>query len=311
MTHILLGYDIAPLGQAPYTPVSLERVKVSCESLGINLKCEITVIEGMDSYVGADISVGAAYCGLMDNDKFSLLIDLGTNGEIALGNKDNLLCCATAAGPAFEAVNIYNGMSALPGAVSEFFYEDGEYKHKTIGGGKALGICGSGVLDITSVLVERGVVDVTGRLLKDEEKVEFDDDLKEYFVVADDKDERVIFTAKDVREIQLAKAAIAAGAKTLIESADITYDDIESVYIAGGFGNYMRIESALNLGLIPKELSGKIIAAGNTASKGAAACHNHDFLDKVASYVDASKHVELSTSMIFQNHYIESMGFDG
>ena len=311
MTHILLGYDITGLGQAPYTPVSLERAVIPCESLGINLGCDITVMEGMDSYVGSDISVGAAYCGLMGQDGYSMLLDLGTNGEIALGNKDSLLCCATAAGPAFEAVNIHNGMSGLPGAVSEFYYEGGQYKYKTIGGKKPLGICGSGVLDITAVLVERGVVDLTGRLLGDAENVRYNENVKEYFVVAQGRDDEIIFTAKDVREIQLAKAAIAGGIKTLIQSAGIGYDDVKTVYIAGGFGNYMNIESALKIGLIPKELHGKIVAAGNTAAKGAVAGHSKEFLEKVASYVGKSRHVDLSTSMVFQEHYIESMGFDG
>ncbi len=311
MTHILLGYDITGLGQAPYTPVSLDRESVPCRSLGINLDCDIMVMEGMDSYVGSDISVGAALCDLMGHDEYSILIDLGTNGEIALGNKENLLCCATAAGPAFEAVNIHNGMSGLPGAVSEFYYEDGQYKYRTIGDKAALGICGSGVLDITAVLVKRGVIDLTGRLLKDAEKVSYDDNVKEYFVVAEGRDDEIIFTAKDVREIQLAKAAIAGGIKTLIETAGIGYDDIKSFYVAGGFGNYMKIDSALEIGLIPKELDGKIIAAGNTAAKGAIACYSPEFLDKVKSYVGKSRHVDLSTSMAFQEHYIESMGFDG
>lgn len=311
MTHILLGYDIVGLGQAPYTPVSLDRAHVRCKSLGLDFDCEITVMEGMDSYVGADISVGAAICSLMESGEYSLLIDLGTNGEIALGNSEILLCCATAAGPAFEAVNIHNGMSGLPGAVSEFSYEDGEYKYKTIGDKKPLGICGSGVLDITATLIQREIVDLTGRLLKDKENVKFDENVKEYFVVAHGRDDEIIFTAKDVREIQLAKAAISAGIKTLIETAGIDYDKISKVYIAGGFGNYMDIKSALDIGLIPKELSGKTEAAGNTSAKGAVACHNQEFLDKVADYVEKSRHVELSTSMIFQNHYIESMGFDG
>ncbi len=311
MTHILLGYSVSGLGQAPYTPVSLERAAISCESLGINLDCDITAIEGMDSYVGADISVGAAYCGLMENDAYSILLDLGTNGEIALGNKDNLFCCATAAGPAFEAVNIHNGMSGLPGAVSEFSYEDGAYQYKTIGNKKPLGICGSGVLDITATLVENGVVDLTGRLLADKEGVAYDENVREYFKVAQGRDDDIIFTAKDVREIQLAKAAIAAGINTLIETAGIAYEDISKIYIAGGFGNYMNIESALAIGLIPKELRGKTEAAGNTAAQGAIYCHKQEFANKVAAYVAKSNHVDLSTSMIFQNHYIESMGFDG
>ena len=311
MTHILLGYDTKGLGQAPYTPVSLQRAVVTCKSIGINLECDITVMEGMDSYVGADISVGAAYCSLMEDEKYRLLIDLGTNGEIALGNKDMLLCCATAAGPAFEAVNIHNGMSGLPGAVSEFWYEDGGYKHKTVGDKSALGICGSGVLDITAVLLETGVIDVTGRMLRDADGVEYKENVKEYFKVAGGEHDDIVFTAKDVREIQLAKAAVAAGVKTLIETAKINYEDIKHVYIAGGFGNYMNIESALKIELIPKGLKEKISAVGNTAAKGAVACCDKGFLDKVAEYVAKSEHVELSTSMIFQNHYIESMGFDG
>ena len=311
MTHILLGYPVSGLGQAPYTPVSLERVSVSCKSLGIGLDCDITAMEGMDSYVGADISVGVAYCGLMGSDEYSILLDLGTNGEIALGNKDKLLCCATAAGPAFEAVNIHNGMSGLPGAVSEFSYEDGEYKYKTIGGRKPLGICGSGVLDITAALVQNGTVDLTGRLLAGKERVGYNESVREYFEVAQGRDDDIIFTAKDVREIQLAKAAIAAGIKTLIETAGIAYEDVAKVYIAGGFGNYMNIESALAIGLIPQELTGKTEAAGNTAARGAIYCHRQEFANKVAACVAKSEHVDLSTSMIFQNHYIESMGFDG
>jgi uncharacterized 2Fe-2S/4Fe-4S cluster protein (DUF4445 family) len=311
MTHILLGYSITGLGQAPYTPVSLERASVPCRSLGINIDCDITVMEGMDSYVGADISVGVAYTGIMDSPEYTILLDLGTNGEIALGNKDMLLCCATAAGPAFEAVNIHNGMSGLPGAVSEFSYEDGEYKYKTIGDKKPLGICGSGVLDITAVLVKTGVVDLTGRLLADKDGVGYDENVREYFKVAQGRDDEIIFSAKDVREIQLAKAAIAAGIETLIETAGISHEDIAKVYIAGGFGNYMNIESALEIGLIHKELRGKTEAVGNTAARGAIYCHKQEFANKVAVYVAKSKNVDLSTSMIFQNHYIESMGFDG
>lgn len=311
MTHILLGYNIVGLGQAPYTPYSLNRAKVSCNSLGIALKCDMTIIEGMDSYVGSDISVGAAFCDLMEKQEYSLLIDLGTNGEIALGNSDTLLCCATAAGPAFEAVNIHNGMSGLPGAVSEFCYKDGEFKYKTIGEKPPLGICGSGVLDIIATLIRQGIVDITGRMLIECENVMCDEKVKEYFVVASNGDDEIIFTAKDVRELQLAKAAIAAGVMTLIETAKIRYADIDKVYVAGGFGNYMNLNSALEIGLIPKELADKIVAAGNTAAKGAIACHRKDFLNKVAKYVDKSQHVDLSTSMIFQNNYIESMGFDG
>ncbi len=308
MTHILLGYDILGLGQVPFTPISLERKRVGCESLGIALDCEITVMEGVDAYVGSDISVGAAFCGLMDNKRFSLLIDLGTNGELALGNKEKLFCCATAAGPAFEAANIYSGMSGVAGAISEFCYDDG-YKYKTIGGKNPKGICGSGVLDITAVLVGSGVVDSTGRMLGDSPDVKYDVKLKEYFVVAEGEDDEIIFTSKDVREIQLAKAAISAGVKTLIETANINYEDIEKVYIAGGFGNYMNIKSALEIELIPKQLSGKTLAVGNTAAKGAVACHDKKFLEKVSEYVKSAQHVDLSTSIIFQNHYIESIGF--
>ncbi|MCK5128355.1 MAG: DUF4445 domain-containing protein, partial [Clostridiales bacterium] len=185
MTHILLGHETKGLGAAPYTPVSLERVTLPCSDLSIDEDCDITVIEGLASYVGSDVLVGAAVCDLMKDDEYSILIDLGTNGEIALGNSEKLFSCATAAGPAFEAVNVHSGMSGLPGAVSEFSYANGKYSYKTISNKPPLGICGSGVLDITATLLRQGIVDLTGRMLRDAEGVLFDENLKEHFKIAE------------------------------------------------------------------------------------------------------------------------------
>ncbi len=310
MTHILLGYDIKSLGAAPYTPISLARITKPCRELSINLDADITIMEGFASYVGSDVSVGAAICNIMKDENYSILIDLGTNGEIVLGNSEKLLCCATAAGPAFEAANIYNGMSALPGAISSFKFEDGKFTFETIEGKSPVGICGSGVLDITSALLKEGIIDVTGRMLAENEYVKFNDTVKEYFTLAEGKNGKIIFTAKDVREIQLAKAAIAAGVKTLIDIAGIDFADVKHLHLAGGFGNYLDKKSALDIGLLAREFDGHIISSGNTAAKGAVrSIHDKNFLDRVSDYTKRSEHIELSTSMIFQNNFIEYMGF--
>lgn len=310
MTHILLGYPSTSLGTAPYTPVSLDRVTLPARDIAIDVDADITVLECIASYVGSDVAVGAVVCDIMENDEYSLLIDLGTNGEIMLANKDKAYCCATAAGPAFEAANIHCGMSGLPGAVSQFSENNGEFSYKTVGDKSPIGICGSGVLDITATLFECGIVDMTGRMIKDNDNVKFSENTKEYFEITPTENSDIIFTAKDVREIQLAKAAVAAGVHTLVDTAGIKLEDIKKVYLAGGFGNYMDIASALRIGLISDKLEGRIIAAGNTAAKGSVGfTFDNSFGEKLASYVKSAEHIELSMSMIFQNYFVEYMGF--
>lgn len=309
MSHTLLGYDTAGLGVAPYTPFSLKRATLPGAKIGLEHGGDLTVMEGIAAYVGSDISVGAALCGIMDGDEYSLFLDLGTNGEIVLGNDRQLFCCSTAAGPAFEAVNIESGTGGVPGAISRCRIgsagADGlKIAYETIGDKAPIGICGSGVLDILARLVEAGVVDRTGRMM-DAAGVREDARYGRHIAIAGG----IVFTQKDIREVQLAKGAIAAGIRILLDAAGIGYGDVARLYIAGGFGNHMDIGSAAAIGLIPGELSDRVISAGNTAGKGAVkVLTDPAFADTVHRYAEKASYIELAETLAFQEYFIEEMG---
>jgi uncharacterized 2Fe-2S/4Fe-4S cluster protein (DUF4445 family) len=310
MTHMLLGHDTESLGCAPYTPVSIARESVPCHDLHIDCDCFLTVMEGIAAYVGSDITVGAAEVGLMDKDDYTLFLDLGTNGEMILGNKDHAYCCSTAAGPAFEAANIHCGMGGVTGAISkctivQLTQTHYAIKNTVIGNGAPRGICGSGILDITAQLIAHGIIEPSGRISDATSLVKENNELGRYVTIA----KEIVFTQKDVREIQLAKAAIAGGIRILLDATNITLDDVKKVCIAGGFGNYMYISSALAIKLVPNDCANKIDSVGNTAGKGAIhALISSAFCDTVARYAKGMKYIELSTSIDFQNYFIEEIG---
>jgi len=309
MSHMLLGYDTAGLGAAPYTPFSLERATLPGDGIGLEHGGNLTVMEGIAAYVGSDITVGAALCGIMDGDAYSLFLDLGTNGEIVLGNARQLYCCSTAAGPAFEAVNIECGTGGVPGAISRCRIDRAatgglKIEYETISGKAPIGICGSGVLDILAQLLGAGVVDHTGRML-DVSGVLEDARYGRHIDIADG----IVFTQKDIREVQLAKGAIAAGIRILLDAAEIGCDDVTHLYIAGGFGNHMDIGSAAVIGLIPGSLKNRVISVGNTAGKGAVkVLTDPAFADTVREYAARAKYIELAEALTFQDYFIEEMG---
>jgi len=330
MTHLLLGYPCSTLGVYPFTPVNTGTVEMSLEEiLGTRMpgleKVMAVVLPGISAFVGGDIVAGLLACGFAENQETGLLIDLGTNGEMAIGNSDRILVSSAAAGPAFEGGNISCGVGSVDGAVCSAEIRRGtgtgnasigerlqdepgggeqyELNYETIGRKPPVGICGTGVIEIASELISSKIADETG--LMDEKYL--DDGYK----IADGANGTpIVFTQKDLRELQLAKSAIRAGVETLILKYGISYGDIGTVYLAGGFGFRMNIEKALRIGLLPVQLKGKIKAVGNSSLGGAIRYLTDEHAERdVEKILHAAEEVSLSNQKEFQELYLEHMFF--
>ena len=317
MIHMLMKVPCKNIAIAPFIPSFTEKYECGALDIGININGIISLPPSISAYVGSDISAGILSSNMSKNEKYSLLLDIGTNGEIALGNKDRILTCATAAGPAFEGANIKYGVGGIKGAISSIDLSKDKI-YETINDEIPCGICGSAVLDITSELLKYEIIDETGRMIDYDEvkneslrkRLNKDKNIKEFIIFQDDN-KKISFTQKDIREVQLAKASIYAGIEVLLNENNLTYDDIENVYIGGGFGNFMNVESAVNIGMIPEAFKNKIKSIGNCAGKGAI-----DFLiseenkKEIVKIVDKCEYIELSKSKSFQEFYIDSISFE-
>jgi uncharacterized 2Fe-2S/4Fe-4S cluster protein (DUF4445 family) len=254
-----------------------------------------------------------------------MLLDIGTNGEIALASGGKIHCCSTAAGPAFEGASITFGIGGIYGAVDSvtpYTDEEGriQLQYTTIGNEPASGICGSAIIDVTAALLETGLADYTGRIDADSpaalhQKHLFTEYRNEPAVIIVPESETaleglILFTQKDIREVQLAKAAIAAGIETLLQESSADADAIEQLYLAGGFGNYIHTASAVRIGLIPAELADRTISAGNTAGKGTVQMMiDADGEAAMNRLIEKTRYIELSSHAAFQNLYVEHMVF--
>lgn len=314
MEHIFTGLSPTSIAVAPFTPLSLFGTWEKGSKLGLPDHTKVYLTPAVAGYVGGDITAGILASGAYKAEQAVLFLDIGTNGEMALGNiKDGFICCAAAAGPAFEGAAISQGMSATHGAISAVEWEDDKLKLNVLGSGKAMGICGSGLVDALAVMLELGAVDETGRLLPPNETS------KTALPYVDENDDGVVFrltdevciTEGDVRQLQLAKAAIAAGIATMLYEAGLSEDDVAHLYLAGGFGNYIRKESAATIGLLPSSMLDRIIPVGNTAGQGAVAVllsqNARDILDSLAQQL---RYIELSGHKKFNDIYIECMMFE-
>lgn len=220
MLHLFCGLDPSGIAAAPFISADLLGWELPIARLGLGFGCpdgKVSLLPCISSYVGADITAGMVSCGLEQAGEKAVYLDVGTNGEMAYRGKEGLLCCSTAAGPAFEGAHIRCGTGGIPGAVSRVWLEEGELRYETIGGQPAVGICGSGLIDAVAVLLQIGAVDETGRLL-DEDELEAPwsgriDEEGNFLLVPE---QGILLTQQDLREVQLAKAAICAGIDTLL-----------------------------------------------------------------------------------------------
>ena len=328
MHHLFLGISPASLAYAPYTPAAAKPMQLDAAEFGfaVNPSAKLYMLPNIAGFVGAD-TVGAALAASMDEKaEMTLLIDIGTNGEMVMGTRDRLIACSTAAGPAFEGALITCGMRGAEGAIDHVSLQDGKFTYSVIGGGKPIGICGSGLIDLMSELVRTGLVEPAGRLIDADEATEGEakllrEHLVEYggqkaFLLADAASsgtgETLVFTQKDVREVQLAKGAMAAGIQMMCRRLGVTTDDIACVMIAGAFGSYMSPASACGIGLIPPALQEKVMAIGNAAGQGARLCAlSIDEYRRAATLSRNVEYLELAADPAFQDVFVDELEFPG
>ena len=297
MLHLLTEESVEPLSHAPFEAKRLFGETLSASELSLfclNPDTKVYLPQCVSAFVGADITCAIKATGLCDGAS-AVLVDIGTNGEMALWNGSELSVCSTAAGPAFEGVGISMGMRGSDGAIDRVSVVNGKPFVHVIGEGKPTGICGSGLIDAVACLLDLGEIDESG-LLEDEP-----------CVVSD----TVTLTQNDIRMVQLAKSAICAGMLTLLNTSKLSVADVQEVHIAGGFGNYLNMSNAERVGLLPRGIAGKSKAVGNAALSGASMLLLAPELRVgCEELAQKARSLELSTDKLFSDLYIEGMFFE-
>jgi uncharacterized 2Fe-2S/4Fe-4S cluster protein (DUF4445 family) len=321
MGHLLMGYSCETLGVFPFRPINIATTEVKLKDVHIDVLKEVPVVllPGISTFVGGDIVAGLTFCEFHTIKSPCLLIDLGTNGEMALGNRERILVTSTAAGPAFEGGNITCGIGSIPGAISSISIQQKEVSIGTIGNKPPVGICGTGVVEIVSELFKAGLMDETGLLVEEYfeegfpifreivEKVSEENNNSEQSQIARND---IFFTQKDIRELQLAKAAIRAGIEILIKNYGITQEQIDKVYLAGGFGFNLNIDKAIHIGLLPEEFRDRIIVVGNSSLAGATTyLTESDTKERIEQILSVSEEIHLSNDDDFYELYLKYMSF--
>lgn len=308
MMHMLAGLTTRNISVSPFIPAVTEEITLPARELGFTLaNAMATVGPCVAGYVGADTVACVLDCGMDRSDELCLMVDIGTNGEIALGDKNGIICCSTAAGPALEGAHIKCGMGGVTGAISRVNLSDG-VDIGVIGGGEAQGICGSGLVDAIAGMLDRGYIDEMGGMDEDEMGELAGEDAGRPALMLT---ESVMITQRDVREVQLAKAAIAAGIQTLIAQRGCAIGDIGALYIAGGFGNYIDRERAARIGLLPRELLTRMKPVGNAAGAGAKRMlMSRAELDRASDIARNMEYLELSARTDFQDLFVDGMCFE-
>ena len=294
MHHLLLGIDPKPLVTPPYMPGLSHALELPADGI-LPIGGSVRILPNIAGFVGGD-TVGCILASRFNElDELTLLLDIGTNGEMVLGDRRRRIACSTAAGPAFEGARISCGMRGTEGAVDHVAVEQGGLTYHVIGGGEALGLCGSGLLDLVASLLDLGVIDESGHM-----------ESGPYCLDGTG----VSLTQKDVREVQLAKAAIRAGITLLAREMGAAVEDIRRVYLAGAFGNYLDPASACRIGMIPSCLLERIRPVGNAAGTGARMCavSREAFLHSQAMAVE-TQFLELASLPVFQDCFIDALDF--
>lgn len=303
MLHILAGLSPASMGTAPHHVSSLLGKEVFCSLLGLKTPKTAYLPPSISAFVGSDITCGMVDLDFGDASGIKMLVDIGTNGEIVLSVNGSIVATATAAGPAFEAVNITCGMPAFGGAIEKVTIVDGQVYCTTIGGLPPAGICGSGLIDAIAAFLRAGAIDETGAIVDTAANYCEPDGMPSLRLSQD-----VYLTQKDIREFQTAKAAIRAGIETLLEFFSLTAEELDVLYLAGGFGEHIVRGSAETVGLIPHVRN--VQRCGNTALAGAVRMfHERSRLEALA-LAGRTDCLNLSLSPFFQKRYVECMMFD-
>lgn len=297
MQQLFLGISPENLAGVPFAPVLKEAKSIHCcDVLPICTNAELLIVPNISGYIGAD-TIGCILSTKMhEADAVTLLVDIGTNGEMVLGNGKRMIACSTAAGPALEGTNIQFGMRGTDGAIDHVWMEADKMQYSVIGGGKVKGICGSGLIDAVAVGLEMGLLNKRGRIQNGDRVFHLTED--------------IYLTQDDIRQVQLAKGAIHAGITLMTKQLGLEIKDIQRVLLAGAFGNYLNPVSACRIGLLPEELESRISTVGNAAGSGAKilAC-DQDALTLTQELVNKLEFLELASLSDFSRTFAKSMNF--
>ena len=298
MTHLFLGIDPTPIRFPPFEPVVKDATITGKESrLNINPDAKVICMPSVSSYVGGDITSDIVDSGMDREAGLALLIDVGTNGEVAIGNEDMLLCCSSSAGPAFEGSQMTSGMLASEGAIDSVRIIDGKVHYTVIGGGEPKGICGSGIIDLVAQLFLAGMVDRRGNLTESSGAADG------VFTIVGD----VVITQSEISNVIMTKAAIYSATGTMVRSLGVSFDDLEKIYIAGGFGNFIDMESAITIGLFPDVDRSKFEYLGNASLGGAKyALISKEFRDRIDEVFPKMTYVDLGSDPVFYDEYMSA-----
>jgi len=321
MTHFVLNLDPTRLRKEPYVPSANIIPPLKSDEVGIriNPKGRLYILPSVAAYVGGDITSGVVSLQLDRNEETCLFIDIGTNGEIVLGNKEWLVCSSCSAGPAFEGSGVKHGSRAIWGAIESFkvsLAPDAKdklsYEVYTIGNRPAKSICGSGLLDIMAELFKAGVLDRSGKFNKElkSDRIREEDGVAE-FVVVPGKDSAtgmdITVNEIDIENLMRSKAAVYAAIKVLLESLSMKVEDISKIYLAGGFGNYLNVESAITIGMLPDVEPEKVVFAGNTSVEGAEiSLLSQEAYERAHEIAGKMTYVDLMGDLRFMDEFVKA-----
>jgi uncharacterized 2Fe-2S/4Fe-4S cluster protein (DUF4445 family) len=296
MLHLFLNIDPSGMGELPFTPVFLEERQVKGADVSLSVE-DIIVLPSIAAFIGGDITAGFAALDITNIPGPVLFIDIGTNGEMALVNEAAILCCSTAAGPAFEGAEISCGMGGVTGAICTVELAESSLALTTIGNVEPLGVCGSGLVDAMAVMLKQGIIDETGYMPGSEKG----------FCLAPG----ITILPRDIRQFQLAKSAILSGIKILCKNAGLSVTGIRNVFIAGGFGFFINKHNAAAAGLFPAEFLDVLSVCGNTSLRGALEClTSPDFLDRCKQLIGQCSVIDLAADPSFMEEFAENMLFE-
>jgi len=310
MTHLLLKIEPMYIRKAPYIPAvnSLPVIRAAEAGIKVNPRGLLTCLPSIGSYVGGDIVSGILASGMDNMYELSLFIDLGTNGEICLGNREYFIACSTSAGPCFEGGAVTSGIRAMKGAIESISIKKNKLSVKTIGGALPKGICGSGIIDIIGVFLQYKMIDRAGKI-KDNRicKVRDVDGVKE-IVIVDKKGsatrKEITLNENDIKNVINSKGAIYTGIEVLLKESGYKKSDLKHVFIAGGLGTALNIRSGINIGLFPDIGEEKFEFLGNTSIAGAKTCIlSSEAMDKAYEIAKKMTYLDLSTNPSFMNNY--------
>jgi len=317
MIHLLLSVDPAPIRKTPYVPTAnfLPVMRAAEAGININPRGLLSCVPGVSSYIGGDTTAGILSSGIYKLEQPSILIDIGTNGEIVLGNRDFLVACAASAGPAFEGSGVTSGMRASSGAIQkvEINKKDFNVKFSTIADKLPRGICGSGYIGLLAAMLETGIIDKSGKIKVTGSRIRQTDNGKEFVVCFKNETEtgsEIVITEADIENLKRSKGAIYSATAILVKHLGLEFSSIAKIFIAGGFGTYLDIDKAIKIGLLPDLERSKFVFIGNSALAGARQILLSDeamsMADSLASKIT---YFELSVDPDYMDEYSQALFF--